>query len=179
MPHEINLKPLNYVKPFVTNVPNSTLVIPPNIQINKQSAVYFCISVMLQLSISTTEFGKAIMAVLQDNTMQQQKKTKELINLPLLKVPDLIRSNNFDPNKPSYDNQVELQSYQSSNQQISANRELIQQELSLAQQRAQANQKSVNSTSTISMQLLQATNAFLTSLIDLSIKANLTHNASS
>lgn len=158
-------------------IPDSTLVIPPQIQINKPSAIYFCISVMLQLSVSTTEFGKAIMAVLQDNTLEQQKKTKELLNLPLLKVPDLRAKNPNQPD-PQYENQVELQSYQASNQQISANRELIQQELSGAQQRAQANQKSANSTSTISMQLLQATNAFLTSLIDLSIKANLTHSAS-
>lgn len=177
MSHE-TLYPVNRTASSTINVPDSTLVIPPKIQINKPSAIYFCISVMLQLSTSTTEFSKAIMAVLQDNTLEQQKKTKELINLPLLRVPDLKKSDNFDPNKPSYKNQVELQSYQSSNQQISANRELIQQELSAAQQRAQANQKSVNSTSTISMQLLQAANAFLTSLIDLSIKANLTHSAS-
>lgn len=177
MSYEFTLNPLHNTVPSA-NIPDSTLVIPPKIQINKQSAVYFCISVMLQLSISTTEFSKSIMAVLQDNTLEQQKKTKELINLPLLKVPDLRKSPTSDPNKPSYDNQVELQSYQASNQQISANRELIQQELSAAQQRAQANQKAVNSTSTISMQLLQSTNAFLTSLIDLSIKANLTHSAS-
>lgn len=118
------------------------------------------------------------MAVLQDNTLEQQKKTKELINLPLLKVPDLRRKTPFNPDKPEYENQVELQAYQSSNQQISANRELVQQELSGAQQRAQTNQKSANSTSTISMQLLQATNAFLSSLMDLTIKANLTHSAS-
>lgn len=161
-----------------TVIPASTKVVSDEIQINKQSAIYFCISVMLQLSTSTTEFSKAIMAVLQDNTLTQQKKTKELINLPLLKVPDLKQVDNFDPDKPEYKNQTEIQSYQSSNQQISANRQLIQQELSTAQQRAQANQKSVNSTSTTSMKLLQATSAILSALVDYTIKANLTTSPS-
>ncbi|BAE81029.1 conserved hypothetical protein [Chlamydia felis Fe/C-56] len=159
-------------------VPPCTKVVSDSIVINKPSAIYFCISVMLQLSTSTTEFGKAIMAVLQDNTVAQQKKTKELINLPLLKVPDLQKVDNFDENKPSYKNQTEIQAYQTSNQQITANRQLIQQELSAAQQRAQANQKAVNATSTESMKLLQATNALLSSLQEYTIKANLTTSPS-
>ncbi|ANH78793.1 hypothetical protein Cs308_0623 [Candidatus Chlamydia sanziniae] len=131
---------------------------------------------MLQLSISTTEFGKSIMAVLQDNTTVQQQKTKELLNLPLLKVPDLKKKPDTED---EYSNQSEIQSYQSANQQVSANRQLIQQELSSAQQRAQANQKSANSTSTESMQLLQAANSILSGLAELTIKANLTTSASS
>lgn len=83
-----------------TVVPPSTKVVSDSIVINKPSAIYFCISVMLQLSTSTTEFGKSIMAVLQDNTIAQQKKTKELINLPLLKVPDLQKADNFNEEKP-------------------------------------------------------------------------------
>ncbi|QYC79396.1 CT847 family type III secretion system effector, partial [Chlamydia suis] len=55
---------------------------------------------------------------------------------------------------------------------------LIQQELSAAQQRAQANQKSVNATSSESMQILQAVSALLSSLVDLTIKANLTTSPS-
>ena len=161
-----------------TVIPASTKVVSDEIQINKQSAIYFCISVMLQLSTSTTEFSKAIMTVLQDNTLTQQKKTKELINLPLLKVPDLQQADNFNPDKPEYKNQTEIQSYQTSNKQISANRQLIQQELSTAQQRAQANQKSVNATSTTSMKLLQATSAILSALVEYTIKANLTTSPS-
>ncbi|WP_375793070.1 CT847 family type III secretion system effector [Chlamydia sp. 12-01] len=161
-----------------TVVPPSTKVVPDSIVINKPSAIYFCISVMLQLSTSTTEFGKSIMAVLQDNTVAQQKKTKELINLPLLKVPDLQKVDNFNQDKPEYKNQTEIQAYQTSNQQITANRQLIQQELSAAQQRAQANQKAVNATSTESMKLLQATNALLSSLKEYTIKANLTTSPS-
>lgn len=161
-----------------TVVPASTKVVSDSIVINKPSAIYFCISVMLQLSTSTTEFGKAIMSVLQDNTVIQQKKTKELINLPLLKVPDLQKVDNFNADKPEYKNQTEIQAYQTSNQQITANRQLIQQELAAAQQRAQANQKAVNATSTESMKLLQATNALLSSLKDYTIKANLTTSPS-
>ncbi|AHK63391.1 hypothetical protein BOKEGFJH_00518 [Chlamydia avium] len=157
-----------------TVIPESTKVVSDNIQINKPSAIYFCISVMLQLSTSTTAFAQAIMAVLQDNTLTQQKKTKELINLPLLKVPDLVETDNSKSDSPEYKNQTEIQSYQASNQQISANRQLIQQELATAQQRAQANQKSVNATTTISMKLLQATSAILSSLVEYTIKANLT-----
>ncbi|WP_349821504.1 CT847 family type III secretion system effector [Chlamydia abortus] len=161
-----------------TVVPPSTKVVSDSIVINKPSAIYFCISVMLQLSTSTTEFGKSIMAVLQDNTIAQQKKTKELINLPLLKVPDLQKADNFNEEKPEYKNQTEIQAYQTSNQQITANRQLIQQELSAAQQRAQANQKAVNATSTESMKLLQATTALLSSLQEYTIKANLTTSPS-
>lgn len=171
-----SILPIN--KKVETVIPASTKVISDSIQINKQSAIYFCISVMLQLSTSTTAFSQSIMAILQDNTLTQQKKTKELINLPLLKVPDLQESNNSKPDKPEYKNQTEIQSYQSSNQQISANRQLIQQELSTAQQRAQSNQKSVNATSTTSMKLLQATSAILSSLVEYTIKANLTTSPS-
>ncbi|SPN74109.1 Protein of unknown function (DUF720) [Chlamydia serpentis] len=156
-------------------VPDSTKVVSDSIQINKQSAFYFCISVMLQLSSSTTEYSHSIMAVLQDNTIVQQQRVKELINLPLLKVPDLKKKDGTDD---EYTNQNEIQAYQSSNQQISANRQLIQQELSSAQQRAQANQKSVNSTSTESMQILQATSSMLSTLTELTIKANLTTSPS-
>ena len=46
-------------------IPDSTLMEPASIEINKQSAMYFCIAVMLQLSISTTDYSHAIMAVLQ------------------------------------------------------------------------------------------------------------------
>lgn len=70
-------------------IPDSTLMEPTSIEINKQSAMYFCIAVMLQLSISTTDYSHAIMAVLQENTLEQQRKTKELINIPLLYVPSL------------------------------------------------------------------------------------------
>ncbi|WP_348662990.1 CT847 family type III secretion system effector [Chlamydia vaughanii] len=174
----MNINPIALAKKVETVVPESTKVISDQIQINKPSAIYFCIAVMLQLSTSTTEFSKSIMAVLQDNTVAQQKKTKELINLPLLKVPDLQKVDDFDADKPEYKNQTEIQAFQSSNQQISANRQLIQQELSAAQQRAQANQKAVNSTSTTSMKLLQATTALLSSLKEYTIKANLTTSAS-
>ncbi|ACZ32906.1 conserved hypothetical protein [Chlamydia pneumoniae LPCoLN] len=156
-------------------IPDSTKVISDSITINKQSAFYFCISVMLRLSESTTEYGKSILAVLEDNTIVQQQRVKELINLPLLKVPDLQKKDGSDD---EYKNQNEIQAYQSSNQQISANRQMIQQELSSAQQRAQANQKSVNSTTTESMQILQATSSMLSTLKELTIKANLTNSPS-
>ncbi|CCP92742.1 hypothetical protein L2BCAN1_00904 [Chlamydia trachomatis L2b/Canada1] len=93
----------------------------------------------------------------------------------MLYVPDLIKKNGSDD---EYTNHSTIQAFQTSNQQITANRELIQQELSAAQQRAQANQKSVNATSTESMKILQAVSALLTSLIDLTIKANLTTSPS-
>ena len=115
------------------------------------------------------------MAVLQDNTTLQQQKTKELINIPLLKVPDLQKKNGKDD---EYTNQNKIQAYQTSNQQISANRQLVQQELSAAQQRAQANQKSVNATSTEAMQILQATSSLLSSLLEYTNKANLRGGAS-
>ncbi|WP_080142082.1 CT847 family type III secretion system effector [Chlamydia suis] len=155
-------------------IPDSTLMEPTSIEINKQSAMYFCIAVMLQLSISTTDYSHAIMAVLQENTLEQQRKTKELINIPLLYVPSLEKKQNSD----EYTNNTTIQAFQTSNQQITANRELIQQELSAAQQRAQANQKSVNATSSESMQILQAVSALLSSLVDLTIKANLTTSPS-
>ncbi|EPP34624.1 hypothetical protein CP10139811_0472 [Chlamydia ibidis] len=161
-----------------TVIPPSTTVVSENITENKSSAIYFCIKVMLQLSVATTEFAKSIMAVLQDNTTEQQKKTKELINLPLLKVPDLKKKTKANEEKEEYSNQTEVQAFQTSNQQITANRQLIQQELSAAQQRAQANQKAVNATSTQSMKLLQAANALLSTLNELTIKANLTTSAS-
>lgn len=161
-----------------TVIPDSTKVIPVSIQNKKVSAFHFCIAVMLQLSLSTTEFAKSIMSVLEDNTMTQQRKTKELINLPLLKVPDLQQKPGTNANNPEYSNQDAIQSYQASNQQISSHRQMIQQELSAAQQRAQTNQKSVNSTSTASMQLLQATSALLSALSELTIKANLTTSSS-
>ena len=156
-------------------IPDSTLMNPISIEINKQSAMYFCIAVMLQLSVSTTEYSHAIMSVLQENTLEQQRKTKELINIPLLYVPSLTpKPNSTD----EYTNNTTIQAFQTSNQQISANRELIQQELSAAQQRAQANQKTVNATSSASMQILQAVSALLSSLVDLTIKANLTTSPS-
>ena len=156
-------------------IPDSTLINPISIEINKQSAMYFCIAVMLQLSVSTTEYSHAIMSVLQENTLEQQRKTKELINIPLLYVPSLTpKPNSTD----EYTNNTTIQAFQTSNQQISANRELIQQELSAAQQRAQANQKTVNATSSESMQILQAVSALLSSLVDLTIKANLTTSPS-
>ena len=154
--------------------PDSTLVVPKSIEINKQSAMYFCIAVMLQLSSSTTEYSQAIMSVLQENTLEQQRKTKELINLPLLYVPSLEKKQGSDD---EYTNNTTIQAFQTSNQQITANRELIQQELAAAQQRAQSNQ-SVNATSTESMQILQAVSALLSSLVDLTIKANLTTSPS-
>lgn len=156
-------------------IPDSTLMEPTSIEINKQSAMYFCIAVMLQLSISTTDYSHAIMAVLQENTLEQQRKTKELINLPLLYVPSLLKKQGSND---EYTNNTTIQAFQTSNQQITANRELIQQELSAAQQRAQANQKSVNATSSESMQILQAVSALLSSLVDLTIKANLTTSPS-
>lgn len=158
-----------------TVIPDSTLIEPASIEINKKSAMYFCITVMLKLSVATTDYSHAIMAVLQENTLEQQRKTKELINVSLLYVPDLIKENGSDN---EYTNHSTIQAFQTSNQQITANRELIQQELSAAQQRAQANQKSVNATSTESMKILQAVSALLTSLIDLTIKANLTTSPS-
>ncbi|ROT50870.1 hypothetical protein DU13_0912 [Chlamydia trachomatis] len=158
-----------------TVIPDSTLIEPASIEINKKSAMYFCIAVMLKLSVATTDYSHAIMAVLQENTLEQQRKTKELINISLLYVPDLIKKNGSDD---EYTNHNTIQAFQTSNQQITANRELIQQELSAAQQRAQANQKSVNATSTESMKILQAVSALLTSLIDLTIKANLTTSPS-
>lgn len=158
-----------------TVIPDSTLIEPASIEINKKSAMYFCITVMLKLSVATTDYSHAIMAVLQENTLEQQRKTKELINISLLYVPDLIKKNGSDN---EYTNHSTIQAFQTSNQQITANRELIQQELSAAQQRAQANQKSVNATSTESMKILQAVSALLTSLIDLTIKANLTTSPS-
>ncbi|WP_100934137.1 CT847 family type III secretion system effector [Candidatus Chlamydia corallus] len=156
-------------------IPDSTKVVRDSITINKQSAFYFCITVMLKLSESTTEYSKSIIAVLEDNTVVQQQRVKELINLPLLKVPDLQKKAGTDD---EYTNQNEIQSYQSSNQQISANRQMIQQELSSAQQRAQANQKAANSTTTESMQILQATSSMLSTLKELTIKANLTTSPS-
>ncbi|AEB41064.1 CT847 family type III secretion system effector [Chlamydia pecorum] len=161
--------------PTTPIIPASTKVVSESITINKKSAIHFCIAVMLQLSISTTDFSKSIMAVLQDNTTLQQQKTKELINIPLLKVPDLKKKSGTDD---EYTNQNEIQAYQTSNQQISANRQLVQQELSAAQQRAQANQKSVNATSTEAMQILQATSSLLSSLLEYTNKANLRGGAS-
>lgn len=151
-------------------IPDSTKVIPTAIERNKQSAIYFCATVMLQLSVSTTEFGRGIMAVLQDNTEEQQKKTKELVNLPMLKVPPL--------EKDSDKSHAQVQAYQASNEQISAQRQLVQQELSTAQQRAQSNQKTVNANTTESMEVLQATSALLSTLEELTIKANLTSSSS-
>ncbi|ETF38924.1 hypothetical protein CpecG_0024 [Chlamydia pecorum MC/MarsBar] len=161
--------------PTTPIIPASTKVVSESITINKKSAIHFCIAVMLQLSISTTDFSKSIMAVLQDNTTLQQQKTKELINIPLLKVPDLKKKSGTDD---EYTNQNEIQAYQTSNQQISANRQLVQQELSAAQQRARANQKSVNATSTEAMQILQATSSLLSSLLEYTNKANLRGGAS-
>lgn len=74
-----------------TVIPDSTLIEPASIEINKKSAMYFCITVMLKLSVATTDYSHAIMAVLQENTLEQQRKTKELINISLLYVPDLIK----------------------------------------------------------------------------------------
>ncbi|WP_201456261.1 CT847 family type III secretion system effector [Chlamydia sp. 17-3921] len=167
----MTVMPLNTHSEITTIIPNSTKIISDSITINKKSAMHFCIAVMLQLATSTTEFSKSIMAVLQDNTSIQQQKTKELISIPLLKVPDLKPKSGSK--KDEYTNQNEIQAYQSSNQQITANRQLIQQELSAAQQRAQANQKAVNATSTEAMQILQATQSLLSSLAEYTDKANL------
>lgn len=153
-------------------VPESTKVVSREIIIDKRSAIHFCITVMLQLSTSITDFGSAIMTVLQDNTAEQQQKNKELLNMPLIRVPDLRPKDSKKDDE--YENQSQVQAYQACNEQISANRELIQLELSSAQQRAQANQKTVNSNTTESMELLQAAEALLSALEEMTIKANLT-----
>ncbi|WP_213357514.1 DUF720 domain-containing protein [Chlamydiifrater phoenicopteri] len=162
--------------PVATIIVPSTKVRADEIIINKNSAINFCISTLLQLSIATTDFAKSVMTVLQENTVVQQAKTKELINLPMLSVPSLeAKDQNSD--KPEYKNSVEVQSYQDSNQQIGAQRSFIQQELSSAQQRAQANQKIVNSSFSESLQVIQAACALLEMLEQLTIKANLTRPA--
>ncbi|WP_348660433.1 DUF720 domain-containing protein [Chlamydiifrater volucris] len=166
--------------PVATVIVPSTKVISDQIIINKNSAINFCITTLLQLSIATTDFAKSVMSVLQENTVVQQAKTKELINLPLLSVPSLKekgKKKKKGEEKVEYENSVQVQAYQDSNQQIGAQRSFIQQELSSAQQRAQANQKVVNSSFSESLQVIQAACALLEMLEQLTIKANLTRPA--
>lgn len=129
----------------------------------KISALDLCIHYLLNLSISTTNASKSLLSVLQFNTNIQQQLNNEIMQLPLLPVPD--------PSKPNNNNAV--LATQSANQQITAQRQQIQENLSLLQQQAQIEQTNLNTNISESMSLIQTSNGILRIVISLTFKANL------
>ncbi len=129
----------------------------------KISALDLCIHYLLNLSISTTNASKSLLSVLQFNTNIQQQLNNEIMQLPLLPVPD--------PSKPNNNNAV--LATQAANQQITAQRQQIQENLSLLQQQAQIEQTNLNTNISESMSLIQTSNGILRIVISLTFKANL------
>ncbi|MEG0037303.1 MAG: DUF720 domain-containing protein, partial [Victivallaceae bacterium] len=97
---------------------------------NNMTGLYLCIMYLMDLSKSTNNVTQTIMALLQDNTKQQQRLNNELMATELLRVPKLYKEKQGD-DEP-YKNSGEIQGFQTKNQQISSLRQFLQGKLGSA-----------------------------------------------
>lgn len=151
------------MKTNATNFSTSNNFVQNNPATPKISALDLCIQYLLKLSIATTNTSASLLNILQFNTAKQQELNSEIVQFPLLPVPD--------PSDPKNNNAV--LATQASNQQITAQRQQIQGNLSLLQQQAQIEQTNLNTNISESMSLIQTTNGILRTIMSLTFKANL------